>query len=195
MPINSTEAESQSISEEQLRRLFESSDPVQAFFDGGYPEYESQLQEMVDAGIIMVPTIDRPFGQLIRKPAPTQEESVYISIILGIVEQFNEMGGDVALGTDFNSAAGDRAGMPIGELEMLLAAGLTPMELIEAGTRHAAAACGQGDQLGTLEPGKLADVIIVDGDPLEDFTTMSQVILVIKDGEVAFASDDAFGPP
>jgi imidazolonepropionase-like amidohydrolase len=78
--------------------------------------------------------------------------------------------------------------MPLNEMEMLLAAGLTPMEIIEAGTRIAAAACGQGDSLGTLEPGKLADVIVVDGDPLEDLAVMEDVVLVILGGEIGFSS-------
>ena len=95
------------------------------------------------------------------------------------------MGGFVGLSTDW--AAG--TGMPLGEMEMLLAAGLTPLEVIEAGTRHAARACGQGGELGTLEPGMLADVIVVDGDPLADLQALSQVVLVIKNGEVAFTSE------
>ncbi len=80
--------------------------------------------------------------------------------------------------------------MPIGEMEMLLAAGLTHMEILEAGTRNSAAACGQGDELGTLEVGKLADVIVVDGNPLEDITLMDRVVLVVKDGIVSFTSDE-----
>jgi imidazolonepropionase-like amidohydrolase len=56
--------------------------------------------------------------------------------------------------------------------------------LIEAGTRHAATACGHGGELGTLEPGMLADIIVVDGDPLQDLQALSQVVLVIKNGEI-----------
>jgi len=56
-------------------------------------------------------------------------------------------------------------GMPVQEMKWLLAAGLTPMEVIEAGTRYAAQVCGHGEELGTLEPGKLADLVVVEGDP------------------------------
>jgi imidazolonepropionase-like amidohydrolase len=79
--------------------------------------------------------------------------------------------------------------MPVGEMEMLLAAGLTPEEVIAAGTRIAAAICGHGEELGTLEPGMLADVIVVDGDPLEDVGAMSKVVLVIRNGEIANISE------
>ena len=79
--------------------------------------------------------------------------------------------------------------MPVGEMEMLLAAGLTPEEVIEAGTRIAATIRGHGNELGTLEPGMLADVIVVDGDPLEDLQAMRAVVLVIRDGEIAVISE------
>jgi len=76
--------------------------------------------------------------------------------------------------------------MPLREMELLLAAGLTPMEVIEAATRHSAYVCGQGEVLGTLEPGKLADLIVLDGNPLQDIAVMDQVIFVVKSGEIVF---------
>ena len=55
-----------------------------------------------------------------------------------------------------------------------------------SGYPRAAEACGQEGELGTLEPGKLADMVIVDGDPLTDVQVMSRVVTVIKGGEVAY---------
>jgi imidazolonepropionase-like amidohydrolase len=189
VPINSTQAETEAGSEDQRDILFQSDDPLQIFLDAAYPEYAVQLQEMAKSGIVFVPTLERPFGDLFRSPSLTHEQGIVLEIILGIVGRFNELGGTIGLGTDFNVGTNIKAGMPMGEFEMLLAAGLTPMDIIEAATRHAAAACGQGDELGTLEPGKLADVVVVDGDPLEDLMLMDQVILVIKDGEVAYEAE------
>jgi imidazolonepropionase-like amidohydrolase len=180
VPINSTQAETVSGSD----------DPTQLTFDEAAREYETQLQKMVEAGIVFVPTLERPYGELFRLPSRTPEESFVLEIILAIVGRFNELGGAVGLGTDFNIGTKIEAGTPIGEMEMLLAAGLTPMEILEAGTRHSAAACGQSDELGTLEMGKLADVIVVDGNPLEDITLMDRVRLVVKDGIVSFTSDE-----
>jgi imidazolonepropionase-like amidohydrolase len=77
-------------------------------------------------------------------------------------------------------------GIPIGELQLLLDAGLTPMEVIETATRHAARACGHEDEVGTLEPGKLGDLIVVPGNPLQDVNAFSQISLVIKDGMIAY---------
>jgi imidazolonepropionase-like amidohydrolase len=60
--------------------------------------------------------------------------------------------------------------------------GLSPMEAIIAATRNGAEMLGLGKQLGTIEAGKLADVIVVAGDPLQDMGVMKRVAIVIKDG-------------
>jgi imidazolonepropionase-like amidohydrolase len=140
VPINSTQAETESDSEDLRDRFFQSEDPLQIFFDKAYPEYEAQLRQMADSGIVFVPTLERPYGGLFQSVSRTHEETVFLEVILGIVGRFNELGGTIGLGTDFNISTNIEAGMPIGEMEMLLAAGLTPMEILEAGTRHSAAA-------------------------------------------------------
>ncbi len=62
--------------------------------------------------------------------------------------------------------------------------GMTPMMIVEAATKNIAAAYHKLDQIGTLEPGKLADLIVVDADPLEDIQNMRKVSLVMKEGTV-----------
>jgi len=56
--------------------------------------------------------------------------------------------------------------------------------VIQAGTRHAAELLGKLDELGTLEAGKLADLIMVDGDPLTDISVIHNIEVVIKGGKV-----------
>ncbi|MBU1878322.1 MAG: amidohydrolase family protein, partial [Chloroflexi bacterium] len=63
-------------------------------------------------------------------------------------------------------------------------AGMTPMQVIVAGTRNAAHVCNLDRQLGTLEAGKVADVLVVDGDPLADLGALANVRLVIHNGVV-----------
>ena len=63
-------------------------------------------------------------------------------------------------------------------------AGATPRQTLLAATRNAAELCGVGDQLGTVEPGKLADLIVVGGDPLEDVEALRDLRLVLKNGRV-----------
>ena len=175
IPIHATQPYFQDDTEAKLRQFDESDQPIQVFFNEIDPEYKGQLERMATSGIIMVPTLERPFGELFRTSNPPREYAIIMEIILGIVRTFHEMGGVVALGTDYNVGLGLKTGIP----------GLTPMDMIVTGTRNAAAACGQADELGTLESGMLADVIVVDGDPLEDYKVLANVVVVIKNGEIA----------
>jgi imidazolonepropionase-like amidohydrolase len=63
-------------------------------------------------------------------------------------------------------------------------AGMTPMEIIHAATRNAADLLGLQDRIGTLEPGKLADLIAVPGDPLQDVKALEHAKFVMKAGTV-----------
>lgn len=71
-----------------------------------------------------------------------------------------------------------------GEVRLMAEAGLSPGQILRAATRNAAAHIGRPDVLGTLEPGKLADLILVDGDPTADIGAIRNVELVVKGGEV-----------
>jgi imidazolonepropionase-like amidohydrolase len=62
--------------------------------------------------------------------------------------------------------------------------GLTPLEALQTATVHAAAYLGAEADLGSIEPGKLADIVVVDGDPLADIKSLRRTRLVIKDGRV-----------
>ena len=74
--------------------------------------------------------------------------------------------------------------MPVPEMQMMTGAGFTPQEVLLAATRNSAVAIGRQDELGTLEVGKLADIIVVDGDPLANIEDMRRVTVVIRDGEI-----------
>ena len=86
-------------------------------------------------------------------------------------------------------AAGSDAGVsPHGknayELEMYVKYGLTPAEAIKAATVNGAKLLGMEENLGTIEPGKIADLIAVDEDPLADIKVLQNVSVVIKDGHI-----------
>jgi imidazolonepropionase-like amidohydrolase len=69
-------------------------------------------------------------------------------------------------------------------MELMNDAGMSPMQVIVAATRNAADVVGEGKRLGTIEPGKLADILVIDGDPLRDISDIRKVALVIKDGRI-----------
>jgi imidazolonepropionase-like amidohydrolase len=62
--------------------------------------------------------------------------------------------------------------------------GMTPARAIAAATRVNAQIIGKGRELGSIEPGKIADIIVVNGNPLFDITALSHVEVVVKDGVV-----------
>ncbi len=70
------------------------------------------------------------------------------------------------------------------ELEIFQESGLTPFEVLQTATVRAAEALGEGANLGSIEPGKLADLAIVADDPLIDIRNARKVRTVIKNGEV-----------
>lgn len=97
-------------------------------------------------------------------------------------------GAQPAVGTDMLPT--DRPDVPdfpiaeVWEIELMVRAGLSPMEALQAATRNAAEVCQVADQLGTLEAGKLADIIAVPGDPIADIRALRDIRLVMKDGVV-----------
>jgi len=103
------------------------------------------------------------------------------------LKQLADEGARIVLGTDGSptSNAGFGSGFQtLKELERMVQAGMSPEQAIQAATRNAAEHLGKLDDLGTLEPGKLADLIIVDGDPLVDIRMIHNIVVVIKGGKV-----------
>lgn len=70
------------------------------------------------------------------------------------------------------------------EFGALVRGGMSPLDALRAATVNGAELLGMGSETGTIEPGKFADIIAVNGDPLRDIQAMSQVVFVMKGGEV-----------
>ena len=92
-----------------------------------------------------------------------------------------EAGVKIGMGTD---AAVYPHGLNAHELAVYVELGMTPLEAIRTATINDADLLGWADKIGTLEPGKWADIIAVDGDPLRDITLLQHVKFVMKGGEV-----------
>jgi len=104
------------------------------------------------------------------------------------IKKAKAAGVKIAVGTDFSSKPLFPLGENAMELELLVKQeGFTPMEAIVAATKTSAEAIMMDDKIGTLEEGKLADLIVVEGDPLEDITILRNVEnikVVIKGGKI-----------
>ena len=143
------------------------------------------LRMMADNNITLVPTLTVfAHHSAEGNPVAQVEAREFREHHIETVQQAMRLGVRVVAGTD---AGGWFHGNNSVELDMLVDAGMTPMQAIVAGTGEAAACCGLGSDLGTLETGKLADVIVVDGDPLADITVLQErdnIRLVMKEGAV-----------
>lgn len=98
-----------------------------------------------------------------------------------------------------NIACGSDAGTPFNphtdlttEIQMMIEGGMTALQALTAATRTSAEALMLPD-LGTLATGKLADLVVLDGDPLADLEVLRQPLLVYKEGQLAFKLPGAFG--
>ena len=157
----------------------------------GFPLDEEAADMMAERGTFLCPTLSvNPAAQQAIDEGlwtyPGSEEQMkrmeaYACETVGLAKR---AGVNIALGTD--------AAMPLvfhgdnaHEFELMVEYGLTPMEAIVAGTRNAADNIGLLDEIGTIEVGKTADLVAVEGDPLEDIARLrdaSNIALVMKEG-------------
>ena len=100
------------------------------------------------------------------------------------VKQFVESGAVVGMGTDSGTPMNFHTEALWREIKVHVDMGMTPSRAIAAATRVNATIIGKGRELGSIEPGKIADIIVVNGNPLFDITALSHVDVVVKDGVV-----------
>jgi len=151
------------------------------------------IDMMLKQGAYLVPTLIAPlsvvqFSQGHPDLLPPMMAAKALSVIEAHQKSFRmavDAGVNIAMGTD--SGVG-RHGENGKELQLMVENGMTPMQAIQASTSQAARLLRLEDKLGTLEVGKLADVIIVDGDVLSDISKIADpanVKLVLKAGRAA----------
>jgi imidazolonepropionase-like amidohydrolase len=161
----------------------------------GYLLDEEAAALMARHGVYYVPTL--ALSHLTRDQAETQHEEAYCAEHVlpdGFRERANRFAPDhedsfrLACEAGVRIASGSDQGPPreaaLLEIELLARQGLGAQGAIVAATRTAAEVCGAADRLGTVEPGKLADLIAVTANPLEDIANLRRLILVVKDGQV-----------
>ena len=154
--------------------------------------------DMAKAGIWVTPTIQLYRDSLIHleKKALAQElnpaEQKRLAGLPAVIEsKLKALRGLIAAGVKV--VAGNDAGLPYTgfgclwqELDAMMSGGMTAMQAIFAATRTAARSLGMENQIGSIQPGKQADLLVVDGDPPTDISALSRVRLVMLAGRTVF---------
>ncbi len=95
------------------------------------------------------------------------------------IRQVHAAGGVVAMGTDQSSGPASQR-----ELELLVAAGIKPFDVLTIATHNGAVLLGKADSLGSVEPGKLADLLMLSADPTADIENVKKIAFVMKGGQI-----------
>jgi imidazolonepropionase-like amidohydrolase len=134
----------------------------------------------------LVPSIYFPQVILKMMPASPARDRMQADFdeMAAILRKANAAGVRLLLGDDYGAV-----GLPHGgyeeELALYVALGIPALDVIRWGTKYGAEAMGRGSELGTVEAGKLADLLIVDGDPLQDIrlcATPEKLLAIVQDG-------------
>ena len=148
---------------------------------------DEAVQLMKQHGTYLVPTLLAGFtveSLATAKALPPAIAAKALAIAPRIHRSFKlavDAGVKIALGTD---AGVMRHGTNAREFALMVKYGMSPMQAIEAGTLSGATLLGRETQVGSLAPGKLADLVAVKGDPLRDITVLQRVDFVMKGGAV-----------
>jgi hypothetical protein len=125
----------------------------------------------------------------------TEGPHCHIELAGDITHAMHKAGIKIIAGTDTDNTGNDPFPVVDGELEKLVKyAGFTPQEAIIAATANAAQALGKQKEFGTLEAGKLANMVFVQKDPLQDIGNLRSVVLTVKRGHEFARADYKFTP-
>ncbi len=148
----------------------------------GYGASEEVLTLMRESGVVLCPTlaaseaISRYGGWEPGTPDPPR-----VVAARELMERALKTGVTVALGSDAGVFA---HGENVHEMELMVDYGMTPRAVLHAATSGAARVLGRDGDLGRIAPGYVADLVVVDGDPLADVSNLRRVVLVVQDGRL-----------
>ncbi|MGO3326800.1 amidohydrolase family protein [Gordonia sp. (in: high G+C Gram-positive bacteria)] len=153
----------------------------------GYALNDELRTEMVQRGQFLVPTLIETLKPDTATPQAVAKSTKWHALAHESIQASVDAGIKVAVGTDAGLVPDH--GDTLAELGCLVKfGGMTPMQAIVAGTKTSAELCDVADTVGTLEAGKLADIVVVKGDPLADIDCLADkdnILLVLQEGKTA----------
>ncbi|MFG2133503.1 amidohydrolase family protein [Streptomyces sp. NPDC048751] len=140
----------------------------------------------------LMPPWDTVTVKALAKSRPTEEQLRQLRMEMATYRRIIADGGTLAMGTDSPLApVGLQVHLGLRALHQY--AGLSPAQALRTATVVPARMFGVSDDLGTAEPGKLADLTVIDGNPFQDFTDLTRVSWVMRDG-IVHSPQDVVGP-
>jgi hypothetical protein len=146
------------------------------------PRVQPLLQLIAQRGTFISPTL-AVFEKQAGDKGATETHVRGFGRMVKFAGMVKRAGGHIVVGSHSSVPHAERGWAYQRELELLVAAGLSPMEALLAGTMENARYFRVADRLGSVEAGKLADLILIDGDPLKDMAAMRRVKRVMLNGK------------
>jgi imidazolonepropionase-like amidohydrolase len=162
----------------------------------GYFLDEPTVEQMVKGGVRLVPTLSVSRAEDYMRRIGCPQWMIDKSLRAGedhmrSFQMALEGGVKIAMGTDMLPAdAYDGTLAVYREIEWMVQGGMQPMDALRAATLSAAELCEVDDRLGSLAPGKMADLVAMPSNPLEDIRALRQIDFVMKDGQIIRDSCD-----
>ncbi|HEY1612402.1 MAG TPA: amidohydrolase family protein [Rhizomicrobium sp.] len=148
------------------------------------PDLDALFADMKARGTILDATL-YVYDAMWRVPHPQPPPYCRLPLAEKIAAEAHRAGVAVSAGTDAPGSPRDPFPSLFIELSLLVKhAGFTPMQAIEAATRIGARTIGKSTEMGTIEPGKLADLLFVARDPLTDIDNIKSVVMTVKRGRL-----------
>lgn len=117
------------------------------------------------------------------RPADLEEFRVGYRNAQTLVRKFVQAGGKLEVGTDASGGLEIPGLNVLQEMQLLVDAGLTPIQALQSATSIPAESIGVSDQVGTVQPGRFADLVILDANPLENIGNIQKISMVFQSGE------------
>ena len=176
----------------QMPRAYHNRAPVEADkFSGANPTVQALFEDMKQRGTILDATV-YAYDAMWKVPNPTSKPYCSLALAEKLAGEAHRAGVLISTGTDAPADWKSPYSSLNDELELLVHnAGFTSLEAIEACSRVGAMTGGRAKDIGTIEPGKIADIVFIAKNPLENITNLRSVVMTVKRGKLYRRSDYA----